>query len=69
MLSHSGKLKELEVTVPVGSTATVFLPAETGLIKENGRKLKAGKGILAVTADNGTTKAEISQGTYTFSIE
>ncbi len=69
VLSHSGKLKELEVTVPVGSTATVFLPAETGLIKENGRKLKAGKGILAVTADNGTTKAEISQGTYTFSIE
>ena len=67
--SHNGKLKKLEVTVPVGSTATVFLPAEASQVKESGRSLKKGKGITAIVEDNGTTKVEIGQGKYFFAIE
>ncbi len=69
VLNNNGKMKQLEVTVPVGSTASVFLPAEASLIKENGRKLKAGKGILGVSSSDNGTKAEVSQGTYCFTIE
>ncbi len=70
VLSKDGKMKQLEVTVPVGSQATVFLPAEASAVKENGRKLKAGKGIIGISdGDNATTKVNVSQGTYRFTIE
>lgn len=71
VLSKSGKLHQLEVTVPVGSTATVFLPAEAKVLKESGRQLKAGKaGILSVALpQNGFIKVEVSQGTYRFTAE
>ena len=71
VLSEGGKLRQLVVTVPVGSTATVFLPAEAKVLKESGRKLKAGKaGILSVAPpQNGFIKVEVSQGTYCFTAE
>ena len=67
--SKEGRMKELEVTVPVGSTATVVLPAETAQVKENGRKLKTGKGILSINSAEDTTQVEITQGIYHFTME
>ena len=70
VLSQLGKLHQLEVTVPVGSTATIFLPAEAKAIRESGRKLKASKGILRISPpQDGFVKAEVSQGSYCFTIE
>jgi len=70
VLSKGGKLRQLEVIVPVGSTATVFLPADAAALKESGRKLKVGKGILSIASpQNGTIKVEIAQGTYRFTAE
>ena len=42
-------MRQLEVTVPVGSTATIFLPADSKSIRESGKMLKisARKGIQA----------------------
>ena len=34
VISHEGKLHSLEVRVPVGSTATVCLPADTILVQQ-----------------------------------
>ena len=70
VLSKSGNLRQLVVTVPVGSIATVFLPAEAKVLKESGRKLKVGSGILSVVPpQNGFVKVEVAQGTYRFTAE
>lgn len=70
VLSHEGRLRQLEVKVPVGSTATVFIPAQGKAVRESGHKVKTGKGILSLSSDeNGTVKAEVGQGTYLFSVE
>lgn len=66
--SKGGQLHALEVTVPVGSTATVCLPAQKENIREGGRKLKASHGIVQV-ADGDTTEVTVGQGTYRFTIE
>lgn len=70
VLSSGGRLQRLEVTVPVGSTATVFLPADSKAVRESGKKLRAGKGIIRVTeAEDGKVKAEVGQGKYDFTVE
>ena len=58
--SKGGQLRALEVTVPVGSTATVCLPAQKENIREGGRKLKASHGIVQV-ADGDTTEVTVSK--------
>lgn len=75
--SKDGKLRQLVVTVPVGSTASVFLPADALDLKESGRKLdkftikEAGKsGILSINPpQNGIIKVDIAQGTYNFTMD
>ena len=70
VLSSGGSLQRLEVTVPVGSTATIFLPAGSKAVRESGKKLKAGKGIIRVTEEEGgKVKAEVGQGKYKFEME
>jgi alpha-L-rhamnosidase len=74
VLNEGGKLRQLTVTVPVGSTATVFLPADVSVLKESGQKLPtkkdAKRGILGVSApQDGTIKVEIEQGKYNFEVE
>ena len=61
VISREGRLQHLDVTVPVGSTATVALPPSTA-VRESGRRLRPGRGILLVTAD----RAVIGQGSYHF---
>lgn len=71
VLSHNGHMRQLEVTVPVGSTATIFLPADSKSIRESGKMLKisARKGIqsISTTPSNGL-KVEVTQGTYCFTL-
>jgi hypothetical protein len=74
VLNEGGKLRQLTVTVPVGSTATVFLPADVSVLKESGQKLPtkrdAKRGILGISApQDGTIKVEIEQGKYNFEVE
>ena len=74
VLNEGGKLRQLTVTVPVGSTATVFLPADVSVLKESGQKLPtkkdAKRGILGVSApQDGTIKVEIEQGKYNFEVK
>ena len=62
-------MRQLEVTVPVGSTATIFLPADSKSIRESGKMLKisAKKGIQSIsTTPNDDLKVEVTQGTYRF---
>ncbi len=60
VISRDGHLRDLHVSVPVGSTATVALPTAT--MREKGRKLKRGRGIVRVEAD----KVVVKQGNYHF---
>ena len=70
VLSSNGHIRRLEVKVPVGSNATIFLPAEAKGVKESGKRLKAGRGILSIVpAEDGFVKAVVSQGEYCFTIE
>ena len=64
-------MRQLEVTVPVGSTATIFLPADSKSIRESGKMLKisAKKGIQSIsTTPNNGLKVEVTQGTYCFTL-
>jgi alpha-L-rhamnosidase len=69
VLSSKGHLRQLEVRVPVGSKATIFLPADSKAIRESGRKLKTGKGIGSITVETDVVKVEVGQGTYSFAME
>ena len=69
VVSHDGVMEQLEVVVPVGSTASVFLPASPHVIKESGRRLRKGRGIQSVVVlDSSCTKVEIGQGSYVFTL-
>lgn len=69
VVAEQGRLQTLEVEVPVGSTATVELPAVRSAVRESGRKLKIGRGIAAIAASGGTTRVEVRQGVYRFTFE
>ncbi|MCD7971004.1 MAG: glycoside hydrolase family 78 protein [Alistipes sp.] len=45
---------EMEVIIPVGSRATVIVPGQVAGVKQNGKKIKTGKGTL-----------QLESGTYT----
>ncbi len=62
-------MRQLEVIVPVGSRATVFLPADSKAIRESGRRLKKGKGILSISEAADCVKVVVCQGKYTFILE
>ena len=68
VLSHEGRLRALEVEVPVGSTASVFLSAGQS-VRESGKKLREGHGILAIGRDgDGVLRIEVEQGRYNFTV-
>ena len=81
VVSRDGRLRDLEVTVPVGSRATVVLPADARRIVETGggmkfdglkgtHKEKLSKGVERVGEDgNNKLEVEVAQGTYHFVID
>lgn len=61
---------EMNVTVPVGSYATVYIPAEANsTIKENGTMLQAAADIEIVGAADGYSIVKVKQGNYNFIVQ
>ncbi|WP_369373223.1 family 78 glycoside hydrolase catalytic domain [Promicromonospora sp. Populi] len=64
-----GRLR-LAVTVPVGSTATVRIPAPAAeAVTESGRPLRRAEGVTGVAVDGGTVVVRVASGRYTFVAE
>lgn len=63
-----GSRLRLELDIPPGTSAKVVLPGAPGGIREGSAPLAADpqRGILAVTAGDGATVADIGSGHYTF---
>jgi alpha-L-rhamnosidase len=61
---------EMNVTVPVGSHATVYIPVSGGSsVTESGQPLESARGIEIVSlADNGYLVVKASQGNYKFAV-
>lgn len=57
--------REMNVTVPVGSTATLCLPT-TSAVREGGKPADRAQGISYVVVADGETRLELQQGTYSF---
>jgi len=58
---------ELNATVPVNTTATLYLPATApGGVREGGKALSAAKGVRFLRMDGGRAVIEIGSGTYQF---
>ena len=70
VVSSGGRLRQLEVVVPVGSTASVCLPAGAEKVRESGRRLRTGRGIQSISPEGeGAVRVEVGQGRYCFALE
>ncbi|HYO24779.1 MAG TPA: alpha-L-rhamnosidase C-terminal domain-containing protein, partial [Lacipirellulaceae bacterium] len=59
-----------QVTIPVGATATLYLPAEDGAqITEGGVPLAEAAGVELVDVGQGRTQVTVGSGTYHFAVE
>ena len=57
----------MDVTVPAGTTATVYVPASsTGAVTEGGLLAARAPGVKAAGAENGKAAFEVVAGTYAF---
>ena len=66
VIQQGGKT-QIHVTVPVGSSATLYLPtAQTTTIKESGVALTKARGVKLNGVVNGKTRVELQQGNYQF---
>jgi alpha-L-rhamnosidase len=60
----------LTVTVPVGSTATVRIPArDPEAVTERGRPLLRAEGVAGVSVEDGVVAVQVGSGRYTFVAE
>ncbi|HEY4324020.1 MAG TPA: family 78 glycoside hydrolase catalytic domain [Mucilaginibacter sp.] len=60
----------LNITVPVGSTATVYVPASSAKqVTESGKKIVSGNGVRFQRAENGYVIYTVGSGKYFFSAE
>ncbi len=56
----------LDVVIPPNSTATVFIPAKSDLIKEGGQVLSGVKEIKLEESENSQSRISVGSGTYHF---
>lgn len=64
-----GKRFTLNVVVPVGSRATVFLPAaKVGWVTERGRPVESAEGVQSVREEGGAVVCETGSGVYEFAV-
>ncbi len=67
---RTGAGLSLTVTVPVGSIATVRIPArDPGAVTEQGRPLWQAEGVTGVSVADGTVLVRVGSGRYTFVAE
>lgn len=67
-ISKSGSRLSVSVTVPVGSTMTLYLPEGKG-IRESGRPLARSRGVKVLPRQAGLLPVLLEQGTYCFEME
>jgi len=66
---NSGSL-EMNVTIPVGSYATVYIPVSGAYaVTESGQTIEYAKGIKKVGTEDGCLVVEASQGSYQFIVQ
>jgi alpha-L-rhamnosidase len=64
---RDGRSVVLEVIVPPGSAATVYVPAaDAGDVRERGRPADAAEGVRAIGAEEGCALFEVAAGEYRF---
>ncbi len=57
----------LHITLPANTTATVYLPTDTGTqIQESGKRVEEAEGVSSVREENGYALFEIGSGEYEF---
>lgn len=67
---RTGDGLKLQVTVPVGSTATVEIPAAgADAIREGGQPLPRTDGVTDVRTEDGTVLVEVGSGSYHFQVK
>jgi hypothetical protein len=65
--SRQGGTLKLEVTVPVGATATVYVPAKNAAaVTESGKPADKAEGVRFLRDENGRAVYEVSSGKYIF---
>ena len=61
---------QAEIEVPVGSTATVYIPSgEINSLKESGMPIKQAKGVKLLAVENDTITLAIESGKYRFEVD
>ncbi|GAB3430702.1 family 78 glycoside hydrolase catalytic domain [Actinophytocola sediminis] len=66
---RTGEALTITVTVPVGATATVHVPAEDrDAVTERGRPLRPGDGVREVSEVDGEVRVAVGSGRYTFRV-
>jgi alpha-L-rhamnosidase len=57
----------MKVSIPVGSTATIFVPASAiSNVTENGNPVEKEKTVTFVRMENGYAVLQVSSGSYQF---
>jgi alpha-L-rhamnosidase len=66
--THTPMGLTLNITIPIGSTATVYVPAaDAKLVKESGMAASSAPGVKFLRMENGATVYAIGSGSYAFS--
>jgi alpha-L-rhamnosidase len=57
----------LEITIPVNTTAVVFIPASSpAVVTESGRPASRSEGVTFLRTESGTVVYQVSSGVYRF---
>ena len=68
-LQKTDGVQKVNVTVPVGCTATLCLPAAENAINESGRSLDQAQNVSVTGQEDGRTCIKLEQGSYSFSFK
>ena len=68
-LQKTDGVQKVNVTVPVGCTATLCLPAAENAINESGRSLDQAQNVSVTSQEDGRTCIKLEQGSYSFSFK
>ena len=69
-LKQDNNLFTLEISIPVNSTATIYLPSkDITKIKEGGNEIANVKDIQFVKIENGSAVFRVGSGSYSFELQ
>lgn len=65
--THGSNRLTMNVTIPIGSTATIYVPAaKLSLVKESGVPAPSAPGVKYLRMENGTAVFAVGSGNYQF---